>query len=690
MGLTITSNPRLCTLCLLALAVGSAAVPAGAAEWWQDSFPYRRAVALAAADAPKFAGDDIACFTMTTGGLCLPDGSDIRVVTHDGKEVPTRVLMNGPGDQARVAFAVATGVTRYFVYFGNPKPPKSAAAALDIKRGVLLEMWAYTDGGIKTLDQVKKVLADAKDFIGRDFRDRIFQGGNPFGPQGRIACSHTGYFLAAKKGTYTFSTSSQDSSFLLIDDKQVVDNGGFHRPEGNISRKGDIELEAGEHKLTFLHVCGGGDPVAVVAWKPPGGDAVKPMAADDFLKVLPAKLGPTERYGKDLEIDFTPVNAGESFIIDRYFQRYTFTAELSGKASGLKWQWDFGDGQKAEGEKVEHVFLTSGLMKVTLSAKTADGVLTRTNKVFIARPWHLVTENKLDSVKAQGDIVAAYAFDALSPEANAQAIVLLDRAVQKKALLAAGAALVARENAQCKAAGEAMPIYASELVQAKQADKAVAALAKGAKLTNDPAVSAELLASAGRCCLNEAADAKKAMELFEQVIKEYARITTVPAIRAARIGIGDCWRAQGEYDKAKTAYGEARVKADTSASTAVLRGDLARHVEDYIRQKKYDDARQYLDRWEDALPADKLEGYFSVMKVRHLMATAGYADAAREALTLVKVNPASTYCAELLMQAGAALEKSNKADAAKAAYEQVVKDYAESPLAAEAKKKLGK
>jgi TolA-binding protein len=539
------------------------------------------------------------------------------------------------------------------------------------------------------------VLAGAKEFIGRDFRDRVFLAHNPFGPQSRIACVYTGYFLAPKAGAYTFACSSQDSSFLLVDDKEVIDNGGFHRPQYDVSRQGKIELQGGPHKLTFYHVCSGGDPVAVAAWQTPDAKDIKPMPVEAFSPVVRATPGAIQRYGREVEIDFIPQYEGEAFVADRYFQRYSFEALTVGNpGASVQWQWDFGDAQKSTAAKAEHVWLVNGEYTVTLTAKTYAGVLTRTNRLFVSRPWDRLTENKLDGVHQQAGIVLGYDFKGLGADATCEAIVLLNRAAAKdatrEALLKAGEALTLKDSAAGKLLAEAMPIYAEALVASGDAPKAVAALGKAAKMTADPAVAADLLVRAGNILLDKDEPAK-ACEVFEGAIRQYARLTTSPAIRSARIGVGDSWRLRGDYDKAKAAYTDARVRLDAANQpAAVLRGDLAHHVEDYVRQKSLEAARQYLDRWEDSFPLDRLEGYLSLMKARYLAARGADAEAAREAEVLVGVNPTSSYAADLLMLAAAAYDKLKKPDQAKAALKMIVEKYPESPLSVVAAQKLKK
>jgi len=69
----------------------------------------------------------------------------------------------------------------------------------------------------------------------------------------------SGYIKIAAAGKYTFNTRSDDGSRLYIDDKKVVDNGGWH---GMRDRRANVDLTAGitSFRLSFSK------EVAVLAW----------------------------------------------------------------------------------------------------------------------------------------------------------------------------------------------------------------------------------------------------------------------------------------------------------------------------------------------------------------------------------------------------------------------------------------
>jgi tetratricopeptide (TPR) repeat protein len=675
-----------------ALAVAAAVLlpstPAAAqGGWWNYRWQYRRSATVEDVPATGLPGDEVAVVTMPTAGLIAPDGRDIRVTTARGKPVGHRVLMIGPGDRVRLAFALRDKTTRYHVYFGNEKaePPEEE---LDIRRGVLLETWAYQGGGAGSMERIRRTFEKARPLIGRRFLPAVFIGHNPFGPRNRLCSRFTGALVCERAGEYVFATSSRDATFLLIDGKEVVDNGGFHRPQRRASKTGRIKLSKGLHELTVYHVNGGGDPIAVAAWRPPGSKRLWKIPAEAFAPIRRAEPGRLSRHEQRYVADFLIEHAGETFLADEYLQRYVFTASADegGKAKA-EYAWDFGDGTTGSGRRVEHVYLRNGPARVKLTATVSGRKLRRVNTVYVTRPWDRVTEASLDPIAGHAKIVAGYDFARLDAACFGSVVELLRRGRRRKDLLRAGDALVKRDAAPAAVLRSAVPTYA-DLLARKDPAQAVAVLLKAAEMTDDPAAGADLTVRAGRAAL-DAGEVDKAETIFTQAIEKYAALTTDESIRAARVGLGDVWRRRGEYDKALAAYKLAGpVKRTAYEKEVVRKGDLARHAEAYLGTGKLHDAEDFLDRWEWEFPEDRLAGFSTLLRVRLAVARRSPARAAELAERLVRVNPRSNYAPELLKTAAEAYQAQDKADLARRTLERIVKGYPESPLAAEAKKRL--
>lgn len=78
----------------------------------------------------------------------------------------------------------------------------------------------------------------------------------------------SGYLDIPAPGKYTFALTSDDGSWLYIDDILVIDNGGYHAAK---TVTDSVVLEKGKHKITVKYFDGGGGAIFNLAWTPPGG-----------------------------------------------------------------------------------------------------------------------------------------------------------------------------------------------------------------------------------------------------------------------------------------------------------------------------------------------------------------------------------------------------------------------------------
>ena len=204
----------------------------------------------------------------------------------------------------------------------------------------------------------------------------VFHGSNPFSLKREPFLSkYTGYLDIASAGKYGFITSSQDASFLLIDDKLVVSAPGRHGPLRFAFRntRQDVQLSAGLHKFEYYHAATGSEAVMAAYWEPNPPDS-KPQHQSSFRRrVFHAELiahlpaaSLTLRNSK-LVPDFTmkingdvPLPDNDLSLIDVSFRDESPKALINqGKA-----QWDFGDGQTSTELNPEHVYLRPGLYTV--------------------------------------------------------------------------------------------------------------------------------------------------------------------------------------------------------------------------------------------------------------------------------------------------------------------------------------
>jgi len=394
-----------------------------------------------------------------------------------------------------------------------------------------------------------------------------------------------------------------------------------------------------------------------------------------------------------LDVDFSPVHAGEVFADDRYYQRYSFTAHAVGKWNReAQWVWDFGDGRKSTRAAVDHVYVADGMYTVTLTAKYPRGTLKRTNRIYVSRPWDKVTQRKLDKESDYAAIVASYDFATLDPESAGPAFELLKRSKRKTAMIRSCVAFLNRKTLPAASVRAMVPTTSELLLETGQPEKAVKLLLVAADRCDSPEVSARMTLLAAGIALNALGDDKEAMKLYTRAATKYGKKITPTTDRDAQIGIGDVWRVRGDYDKSAAAYKTAGYGPEASGKKPpIVRGDFSRHVESYTQDPSdYEWAQEYLQRWSRTFPADKLDGYLSLLSARLWMVQGKYAEVTVEADIIARVNPASNYGAQLLKLAADAYRKMDKPDKALAALKRIVDKFPESPLAVEAADALKK
>ena len=249
-----------------------------------------------------------------------------------------------------------------------------------------------------------------------------------------------------------------------------------------------------------------------------------------------------------------------------------------------------------------------------------------------------------------------------------------------------------------------MPIVYKAMWDKKLHADASVLFSKAIDLAKDHATRAmtKTMAAQNLLALQDPKSVDRAFELFDEVVRKHSAASTTPYVREANIGKGDIYRLRKEADRARRAYRDAGILGGQGmVSFDLERGGYARHIEDYLRsatktknpaevRQFYADARENVEKWAYKFPADKMDGYWSLLKVQTDIATGQLAEAILECETLANVSPTSNYGAQLLMIQSQLHEQRKEPAKAKAALERIVEQFKESPLAEEAAKKLVK
>ncbi|MDK1030701.1 MAG: PKD domain-containing protein [Planctomycetia bacterium] len=679
-------------LAVVTVAAWAGVVRGDAARWKFGDWKVRRIVGVNYEPTP-YPGEDVGVAAFFTGGVSRADGKDFRVCTASGKALRFKVLQTGPGDFARIAFELVRGIKKYYIYYGNEKAEADEASKeWQPRRGVLLEVRKSTGGGGASVDALKANFEKSRTLLGADFVNNVFLGHNPFAPTPTPAVLHfTGYFVAPQAGMFDIATSSDDGSFLLIDGKQVVSWPGRHGRTWQARHTTKFKLsDRTVHRIDYWLITFGGELTAVAAWRLPGAAPRARYAAlpqKVFLPIFRAQLLELDIRGKRIVPDFFAYNIGESWFDYKYVIRMKFKNISKGAnpSYGSRALWEFGDGQKSTVWEPEHVYLTHGTYTVKLKVIRGPTKAEYSHRVYVNRDWNKQTQGKIDSIKIYAKRVAEYEFKTLTSANLIRAVELFARVGPAEKVVDACRALLfdeARKDVPEAEMHSKSLLLGDRLRAAGKYADAVHAYRNGEKKVRDPAKRADLVAHSGRVILDDLNDVAKAEAEFGRALKDYGGAARTRQMRAVLIGIGDTFRRRGNLSKSRENYAlAAKIKIFTrrKEQNAVRLGTLARYVEEYTRTKEFYWTFHFLDAWGWEYPRQRIEGFWSLLRGRALIAKGDLKGAAVEALDCVNTNPMSPHAVELLMLAANCRIGLDKKPEAVKLLERIVKYYPEDP-----------
>lgn len=654
--------------------------------WWNQAWEYRLWF-----ECPQvrtgLPGQDVCVVEFLSGGRLRPDGADLRVVSG-GTPVRHRIIQRrGDEDLCRVAFELKGD--RAAVYLGNERagPP---GQALEIRRGCLLETFEYRGGSPGNLTGMREVLKLAEPAPqGADFVPNVFFGHNPFADSERFVSRYTGWLMCPETGTYVFCTSSDDASFLLIDDTLVVEWPGWHGAVADTRFQARKSLEKGLHKLEYLHVNGGGETIAVAAWQLPSQKRIVPIPPEAFAPVARGRFLRAERLGGRPALHFEVEIAGYCYFEDRIAVRVIFR-NMTDPAGGRS-AWDFGDGLSGTGAICEHVYLSEGVYRVRLTM----GKDTVENRVRVERPWGKLPSAPPEPASRYAETVRRYELSKMAGPALEAAALLFKAAgmpeEEERVLLA----VVERPSeVSDRVYFEAVLFLVKRWREEPSRRQAAMKLLSRAEahLRGDPNLHARVLKERGDILFYYERDLDGALGEYDKVVGRFAGKLEDHIVRITKIRIGDVFRKKGDYDKALEAYRDAerfRIHG-VQGDPQVRKGSLMQAAESAVEQKDISAAQLALDTLEWEFPAEKLFGQTSLLRAKAALLEKNFAEALVQLDDLVRVNPRANAAPEALFLAAEIERSLGRTAEAVRRYEQLVKEYPDSPRASDARTRLAR
>ena len=667
---------------------------------WVLQWPYRVQI-----DCPPGAGET-AEVEVALAGRTTEQGNDLRLLDAQGNQQPFEIIFLDPKLRALLAFKVADGKpATFWLYFGNmhagriiPVQPDPSHWAWQPCAGVLLRVYR------KAKPQCPKTLAEFQAMLragtlqGAGFVGDISQGHNLFGPSDQYMSVYQAWLHIDTPGTYSFCTASADGSWINVNDQPLVQSpgphgwGGMERGEVN----GSIELRKGLAKIDYYQEAGGDAHMAFLGWKPPGQDRFTMVSSGQWAQIRRATASAYESRDKPI-IAVPDVRLVSTYWLPDSSDRQTTLLRATDRSASragrlISAAWDFGDGQRALGQRQEHVYFRLGrptiLLTVSDSAGNSDSISCQPNifledvqapDVAFGRPdMYAQIASRYDTEKMPQSDLSLYAQFWQSLErwnqfaSAAKAYVRRFADFPDSAQLAAAAA-DACADAQAYDPASADQLYRLAIKPLPDAD---------ARRTLTFHLAKNLAWNLGRL------DDAKA--IYRQLIQSAG--SDMATVRNATIGLGDVEMLGGNLPAAKEQYRAAeqlsdRKSLDQSVELAKL-GSYPWTVEDYLDRGDYDEAIDALNQWEYQYPLQKLDGASLLLRGKVLFVRQPCEPALKFLQLAETVNPAGTQAPEAVWLRANCLMSLGRNQQAIEQFARVETEFTRSEFAARAKEKI--
>ena len=617
---------------------------------------------------------------------CLNSPGPFGVFTAAGKAVAFQDYWSANGEPTRIRFDTSGGATSYYICFATNLPP--APGGWKPEAGVFVETRPCTKQPVNTFPQISHLLNTAGPPEGRNYLPDIFLGMNPFGPSSFYVASFTGWLRVSNPGDFRFATLSTDASWLQIDGQTVAEWLGEHGSQGGRrgQHSGDLQLRAGLHRLDYTQIQFDGEAAAEAAWQPPGASHFEVIPAGAFVPVARFRVANCESATEPELLYFESRTVGHCALDDAMALRVHF--RVADNHQRRDYRWHFDDGTEARGMNVDHFFPQPGLRNVTLEAWESDRcVATNTVRVRVAPDW-LQRDWWRDDIfnDAKNDFLHRD-LNRTPPRDLAAMINLADRADDRELLTRAGEAMVKRAD-EFNTPADGIIFYKLAVSFEHQADAGDALAEKSFRLA--------LTAERGSSYIAEKVKLRLADLLihwsgnFDEAEKLLAGISgsnlTGDEQRLKQLLQGDLLLARGKVEGARNKYlaVSGRLDRKTTDATAAARLESASIL---IEHEQFDDAQDALDRLTFEIPAERMALEVGLLKIQLALAHKEFQRAFTGCRVLAPVAENEPRQSELLydtIESGLAL---GKADDARRALAQLLKDFPYSESAAKAKDK---
>lgn len=354
----------------LILFSGLLTVPAHSADWVIKDAPYRAKIRLVEPANDPEAGVSI---ELPDFGAERSDLTDAVLIDSKGMSLPLKPFWHGNGQHALSLF-VAKGIEPtkdYFLYFGGENV--RLINTWTPRLGLFLETRRL--GPLPKIDswnEMQNTWREARQVDGAGFVPSIYTAGNPFGGYANYASHYTGLLLTSSDKEEVLYTLSSDASFVLVDDRLVLEWPGIHSQYANEKtvKKTSIPATEGLRKIDYYQAkIGEGESSSMLGWVKNGHfEAVPPSAW-----VHPGRskvLNIEQKVG--LPVPEVSVHYNSCIGFGGYWLYDVVIEPARSIPKGWDLEWHFEDGNVFPGDRCERIMTGGRPQSVTLFCRKGD------------------------------------------------------------------------------------------------------------------------------------------------------------------------------------------------------------------------------------------------------------------------------------------------------------------------------
>jgi tetratricopeptide (TPR) repeat protein len=593
-----------------------------------------------------------------SGGWLKSDAADLAVQSGAGQTLPVQVLSHDPAGDTIIQFKRNGKDSWYWAYGMSAKPLPQAKIEPAPQEGMTAEFRAWAGDDLASWAKVRDGLKKSDNVIGNALAAEVIQNCNPARPDRpqKFAASYRGFLTVKKDGLYQFYVNADDAAFLFIDGFKVFERPGANQYIYQLKQKvlnekcGKIELKAGAHPLEVHHVVGSNanaQGVCSLLWQPEGEKLFTFVPSTAFSQAMLAQ--PVSMEGASAASVASFLHGIDDSLSSGDVRLCLVRFEAQGEVKDEKaLVWDFGDGAKAMGRSVVHVYLKDGDYQVTLQSAPDLPPFRRTVTVWPApgatSPLSLDT-----AIKG----LAAAEWKTWEPERLRQLHAFLTVCEQNQperwALLdAVTAHLLAQKELEPEDRTELTTTRMEALANLgkprealKLGEQVEKTVTKGSGLQLGVRLA---IAAIHQYQLKEPAQASA---MYKQMLDDFKRVDH-PNLRRAAIRWGDMLAESGDLAEAAKAYRLANTlggeKFDKTAQiSAIERGTELRKVDKVLKDGNIHQARVILSQIEVNFPEQKLEGLYRFLRAEADRYSGHYEEAIRNYEILVRLQQWAGY-----------------------------------------------